>query len=193
METPEGSNQAVPPVCQSPPPPRPRTPAPVLRSLGNAFTLWLGIDPPEIFFYAFLPPLLLDSALSIDFFLFRKAREGGLPHIEPANRLPAARVARLPRLGCLHVQPTPCQEHVYVTHHAPPPLPPPPHTHTTPTHPPTHPPTHHHRPPPQVMLQVFCFAFLVVLLSALLTTPLLLHGLGLAAHGWRWQHGALFR
>ncbi|PSC69954.1 Sodium hydrogen exchanger 7 [Micractinium conductrix] len=86
-----------------------------LGRLGNAFTLWLGIDPPEIFFYAFLPPLLLDSALSIDFFLFRK-----------------------------------------------------------------------------VMLQVFCFAFLVVLLSTLLTTPLLLHDLGLAAHGWRWQHGALF-
>lgn len=37
------------------------------------------------------------------------------------------------------------------------------------------------------------FAFLVVLLSALITTPVLLYGLGLAAHGWRWQHGALFR
>ena len=37
------------------------------------------------------------------------------------------------------------------------------------------------------------FAFLVVLLSALITTPVLLYGLGLAARGWRWQHGALFR
>lgn len=45
----------------------------------------------------------------------------------------------------------------------------------------------------QVMLQVFVFAFLVVILSAVLTTPVLLYGLGLAAHGWRWQHGALFR
>ena len=48
-----------------------------LGRLGNAFTLWLGIDPPEVFFYAFLPPLLLDSALSIDYFLFIKA--GGVP------------------------------------------------------------------------------------------------------------------
>lgn len=43
------------------------------------------------------------------------------------------------------------------------------------------------------MPQVFVFAFLVVILSALLTTPVLLYVLGLAAHGWRWQHGALFR
>ena len=46
---------------------------------------------------------------------------------------------------------------------------------------------------PQVMLQVMVFAFLVVLLSCFLATPVLLYGLGLAAHGWRWQHGALFR
>ena len=45
----------------------------------------------------------------------------------------------------------------------------------------------------QVAVQVMFFAFLVVLLSALITTPVLLYGLGLAAHGWRWQHGALFR
>ncbi|KAL4858875.1 Protein ACTIVITY OF BC1 COMPLEX KINASE 3 [Chlorella vulgaris] len=43
-----------------------------------------------------------------------------------------------------------------------------------------------------VMLQVMVFAFLVVLLSCLLATPVLLYGLGLAAHGWHWQHGALF-
>jgi hypothetical protein len=43
------------------------------------------------------------------------------------------------------------------------------------------------------MLQVMVFAFLVVLLSCFLATPVLLYGLGLAAHGWRWQHGALFR
>jgi len=41
--------------------------------------------------------------------------------------------------------------------------------------------------------QVRFFAFLGVLLSALITTPVLLYGLGLAARGWRWQHGALFR
>ncbi|GAB4814387.1 hypothetical protein N2152v2_001433 [Parachlorella kessleri] len=43
-----------------------------LGRLGNAFTLWLGMDPPDLFFYAFLPPLLLDSALTIDIFLFKK-------------------------------------------------------------------------------------------------------------------------
>ena len=51
---------------------------PCLCRLGNAFTLWLGINPPELFFYAFLPPLLLDSALSIDYFLFNKAGDAGL-------------------------------------------------------------------------------------------------------------------
>ena len=49
------------------------------------------------------------------------------------------------------------------------------------------------RRPLQVMLQVMVFAVLVVLLSCVLATPVLLYGLGLAAHGWRWQHGALFR
>jgi hypothetical protein len=60
-------------ACQRPAWPRGKRTHPVpARRLGNAFTLWLGIDPPEIFFYAFLPPLLLDSALSIDYFLFHK-------------------------------------------------------------------------------------------------------------------------
>lgn len=69
-----------------------------------------------------------------------------------------------------------------------------PHAHLLPPHPrplPALPPTCPR--PMQVALQVMVFAFLVVLLSALLTTPVLLYGLGLAAHGWRWQHGALFR
>jgi NhaP-type Na+/H+ or K+/H+ antiporter len=39
---------------------------------GNAFALWLGIDPPEVFLFVFLPPLLLDSALTLDWFLFKK-------------------------------------------------------------------------------------------------------------------------
>lgn len=46
-------------------------PPPVHR-LGNAFSIWLGVNPPSLFFYAFLPPLLLDSALSLDYFLFKK-------------------------------------------------------------------------------------------------------------------------
>lgn len=43
-----------------------------LGRLGNAVTLWLGISPPELFFYAFLPPLLVSSALQLDFFIFKK-------------------------------------------------------------------------------------------------------------------------
>ena len=43
-----------------------------LGRLGNAFTLWLGVQPPELLLYAFLPPLLMDSALSLDWFVFRK-------------------------------------------------------------------------------------------------------------------------
>lgn len=54
-----------------------------LGRLGNAFSIFLSADPPELFYYAFLPPLLLDSALSIDFFLFKKAS-------------PASCLARLP-------------------------------------------------------------------------------------------------
>lgn len=30
--------------------------------------------PADLFFYAFLPPLLVDSAIRIDFFMFRKVR-----------------------------------------------------------------------------------------------------------------------
>ncbi|PSC75198.1 Sodium hydrogen exchanger 7 [Micractinium conductrix] len=43
-----------------------------LRELGNGVALWLGISPPDLFFYAFIPPLALDSALRLDVFLFRK-------------------------------------------------------------------------------------------------------------------------
>ncbi|KAI7841428.1 hypothetical protein COHA_004823 [Chlorella ohadii] len=43
-----------------------------LRELGNGVALWLGISPPDLFFYAFIPPLALDSALHLDMFLFRK-------------------------------------------------------------------------------------------------------------------------
>lgn len=45
-----------------------------LGRVGNSTVLWLGIDPPELFFYVFLPPLLLDAAMSIDWFLFRKLK-----------------------------------------------------------------------------------------------------------------------
>ncbi|KAL4437060.1 hypothetical protein ABPG75_004199 [Micractinium tetrahymenae] len=43
-----------------------------LRELGNGVAMWLGISPPDLFFYAFIPPLALDSALRLDLFLLRK-------------------------------------------------------------------------------------------------------------------------
>eukprot|EP00210_Caulerpa_lentillifera_P005532 g5291.t1 len=43
-----------------------------LRELSNALNLWIGIRPARLFFYIFLPPLLLDSAVRIDFFVFKK-------------------------------------------------------------------------------------------------------------------------
>lgn len=46
--------------------------------LSNSIALWLGIRPADIFLYIFLPPLLLDSAVRMDFFTFRKARTAHL-------------------------------------------------------------------------------------------------------------------
>lgn len=43
-----------------------------LNHFSNALTLWLGMHPTFLFFQIFLPPLLLDSAVRIDFFLFKK-------------------------------------------------------------------------------------------------------------------------
>lgn len=45
-----------------------------LGALGNSIAIWLGINPWQLFFYVFLPPLLLDAAVRIDWFLFKKAR-----------------------------------------------------------------------------------------------------------------------
>lgn len=42
--------------------------------LGNSISWWLGIEPYELFLYVFLPPLLLDAAVRIDFFLFKKVQ-----------------------------------------------------------------------------------------------------------------------
>ncbi len=36
---------------------------------------FMCLQPSEIFFYLFLPPLLLDSAVRIDFYVFRKVRK----------------------------------------------------------------------------------------------------------------------
>lgn len=40
--------------------------------LSNGTTLWLGIEPADIFLYVFLPPLLLDSTVRTDYFTFKK-------------------------------------------------------------------------------------------------------------------------
>lgn len=45
-----------------------------LREVGNGLSLWLGIEPYELFFYVFLPPLLLDAALKIDWYVFKKVQ-----------------------------------------------------------------------------------------------------------------------
>jgi hypothetical protein len=43
-----------------------------LDHYSNALTVWLGMHPTFLFFQIFLPPMLLDSAVRIDFFLFKK-------------------------------------------------------------------------------------------------------------------------
>ncbi|KAK9819620.1 hypothetical protein WJX72_000338 [[Myrmecia] bisecta] len=43
-----------------------------LGRFGNSIAIWLGIAPYELFFYIFLPPLLFDAAIRIDFFLFKQ-------------------------------------------------------------------------------------------------------------------------
>ncbi|KAK9831565.1 hypothetical protein WJX74_000240 [Apatococcus lobatus] len=43
-----------------------------LGRVTNALALWLGAEPSELLFYVFLPPLLLESAVRINFFLFKK-------------------------------------------------------------------------------------------------------------------------
>lgn len=45
-----------------------------LGALGNSLAIWLGISPWQLFFYGFLPPLLLDAAVRIDWYMFRKVR-----------------------------------------------------------------------------------------------------------------------
>lgn len=52
-----------------------------LWQLSNASAMWMGMNPPDIFLYIFLPPLLLDSASRIEFFMFRKVNTPLLAHI----------------------------------------------------------------------------------------------------------------
>ena len=48
-----------------------------MGEISNSIAIWLGISPPDLFFYAFLPPLLVDSAIRIEFFMFSKAGWAG--------------------------------------------------------------------------------------------------------------------
>ena len=43
-----------------------------LGPVRNALAIWLGIEPADLFLYIFLPPMLLDAAVRIDYFLFKK-------------------------------------------------------------------------------------------------------------------------
>ena len=40
--------------------------------MSNALSLWLSIEPPDVFLYVFLPPILVDSAVRLNFYIFRK-------------------------------------------------------------------------------------------------------------------------
>lgn len=43
-----------------------------LLQISNAISLWLSIQPADLFLYAFLPPLLVETAIRIDFFVLSK-------------------------------------------------------------------------------------------------------------------------
>lgn len=43
-----------------------------LLQISNAISLWLSIQPADLFLYAFLPPLLLESSIRLDFFVLSK-------------------------------------------------------------------------------------------------------------------------
>ena len=45
---------------------------------GNSLAVWLGLRPAELFLYIFLPPMLLDASMRLDFFLFRKVSMLGI-------------------------------------------------------------------------------------------------------------------
>ena len=49
------------------------------RRWGNALAIWLGITPADLFLYVFLPPMLVDAAVRISFFHFRKVLPTALP------------------------------------------------------------------------------------------------------------------
>jgi hypothetical protein len=86
-----------------------------LGRLGNSIAWWLSIQPYELFLYVFLPPLLLDAAVRIDFFLFKKVSyvraanySGHMRRKDPIISLLASLLGPklLPR--CAEMQPMAC-------------------------------------------------------------------------------------
>ena len=43
-----------------------------MYQFGNSVALFLGVEPADIFLYVFLPPLLFEAAVRIDYFVFKK-------------------------------------------------------------------------------------------------------------------------
>lgn len=43
-----------------------------LLQIGNAISIWLAIQPADLFFYAFIPPLVVEETIRLDLFLLRK-------------------------------------------------------------------------------------------------------------------------
>ncbi|KAI8101987.1 hypothetical protein M9434_007048 [Picochlorum sp. BPE23] len=43
-----------------------------MLQLGNSITQWLSVAPSDLFLYAFLPPLIVEQAIHIEFYMFRK-------------------------------------------------------------------------------------------------------------------------
>ena len=71
-----------------------------LGRVGNAFTLFLGIDPPDMLLYAFLPPLLLDAAIRLDWFSFRKVAHHVISYAFLLVPLTAAVLTPILLFGC---------------------------------------------------------------------------------------------
>lgn len=139
-----------------------------LREIGNGVALWLGIEPYELFFYIFLPPLLLDAALKIDWYIFKKVGADSRAPIESvARRAPspaklrgsyrrhqaALRIVQTWRARCAR---------------------------------------HECRIMSQVALNVVTLAFLVVASTCAVLIPVMLYIFWLKPSGWQWYDAALF-
>lgn len=71
-----------------------------LGRFGNSIAIWLGIQPYELFFYIFLPPLLFDAAVRIDFYLFKQV-EHRLPQLTVKRPHARSRSQQRPALCCI--------------------------------------------------------------------------------------------